>query len=416
MRIENRVFFHVIGTPFYRRLVLPFASLLFVAVQLDSVIDWEVLRDQLTAAPPWHVAILFTALFTLWGVIAGRLLRPVWRQPVIAFLIRQPLSRWQWVGYLMPSLSIAFAPIIGIWWLAPHYAAAPIHYVGFVGLVWTTILGASFHGARAAKWVTAGTVVTALFILGYAYLPIVAFAAAIVSVALLPLCVSGIRYQTTRMSHATDGNLESTSPTIAIVRRDFRYLWRLERKPLFGMIQLAVFVGLIMLALRINGKVVGREAFEFACGLLSLALLPIYDILTRLKSGLGPELVRRRWSLTYQQRAFALLGITLGLAIPSFAVLCLLGHSMGPMYVSHFTLYTVTTLLLISALFSQTLLGAAVSIGWSLWILLIHTMLVIFVSPWAYVLSATFLILVAFQLIVSGLREFAEVSELHIRE
>jgi len=295
----------VIGLPFYRRLVLPFALFLFVVLQADAIINWVALRDQLAAASPWHVATLFTTLFTLWGVIAGGSLRPVWRQPAIAFLVRQPLSRWQWVRYLLPPLSIAFVPVFGIWWLAPHYSDAPIHYVAFVGLAWTTILGASFRGVAAAKWVATGIVATAVLILGYAYQPAVAFLAAIASVALLPLSVSEIRNQIARTDQVGDGNLASISPIITIIRRDALCLWRVERKSLFRMIQLAIVVALLMLALRINGDVVGRETFELSCGLLSLALLPTYDILTRLKSQLGLELMRRRWPLSYRQRAVA---------------------------------------------------------------------------------------------------------------
>lgn len=416
MKIENRVFFHVIGLPFHRRLVLPFASLLFVALQLDAVINWEALRDQLAAGSPWHVAILFSALFTLWGVIAGRLLRPVWRQPAIAFLVRQPLSYWQWIRYLLPPLSIAFAPLVGVWWLAPHHMAAPMHYIGFVGLAWTTILGASFHGWLATKWVAVGIAVTAVLMLGYAYQPIVAFLAAIVSVALLPLSISGIRDQIPRTNQTSDGNLASISPVVAVVRRDFRCLWRLERKTVFGTIQLAVVAGLFMFALRINGNVIGREAFELACGLLSLALLPIYDILTRLKLRLGPELIRRRWPLSYRQRAGALLCLSFGLAAPSLATLCLIGHTMGAMYIAEFILFAATTVVVLSALFSQTLLTTAVSLGWSLWILLIHTILVILMPPWTYAVLTAFFISAGSLLVVSGLREFAQLSESLVRE
>ena len=416
MKLENRVFFHVIGLPFHRRLVLPFASLLFVVLQLDAIINWDALRDQLVAAPRWYVAILFSALFTLWGVIAGRLLRPVWSQPAIAFLVRQPLSYWQWVRYLLPPLSIAFAPLVGVWWLAPHHIAAPMHYVGFVGLAWTTILGASFHGALATKWVAAGIAVTTALILGYAYQPLVAFLAVIVSVVLLPLSVSGIRDQITRTNQTSDRNLASISPIVAVVRRDFRCLWRLERKTLYGTIQLAVVAGLFMLALRTNGNVVGREAFELACGLLSLALLPIYDTLTRLKSRLGPELIRRRWPLSYRQRAGALLCLSLGLAAPSFAALCVIGHTMGAMHIAQFILFAATTIVVLSALFSQTLLTAAASHGWSLWILLIHTILVVLMPPWTYVVLTAVLISAGSLLIVRGLREFAQLSESLVRE
>ncbi len=416
LNIKNRVFFRVIGLPFYRRLVLPFALFLFVVLQADAIINWVALRDQLAAASPWHVATLFTTLFTLWGVIAGGSLRPVWRQPAIAFLVRQPLSRWQWVRYLLPPLSIAFVPVFGIWWLAPHYLDAPIHYVAFVGLAWTTILGASFRGVAAAKWVATGIVATAVLILGYAYQPIVAFLAAIASVALLPLSVSEIRDQIARTDQVGDGNLASISPIIAIIRRDALCLWRVERKSLFRMIQLAIVVALLMLALRINGEVVGRETFELACGLLSLALLPTYDILTRLKSQLGLELMRRRWPLSHRQRAVALLGLSLGLAAPSLVALCLIGHSMGAMYIAHFILYAAVSLVVLSALFSQALLSTAVTLGWSLWALLIHTILALVLPPWTYVVLATFLVSMGSLFIVKGLREFTQLSEIRIHE
>ena len=416
LSIKYHVFFRLIGMPFYRRLVLPFALFLFVVSQADVVINWAQLREQLAGSSPWRVTALFATLFTVWGVIAGGSLRPIWRQPAIAFLVRQPLSRWQWVQYLLPTLSIAFVPIAAIWWLAPHYVGAPLHYVGFIALAWTTILGASFHGVVAAKWIAIGIFTTVVLILGYAYQPQVAIFSAIASVALLPLSVSGIRDQIARTNEVRNGDLASISPIIAIVRRDILCLWRLERKSVFRLVQLAVVAGLFMLMIRINGDVAGLEAFELSCGLLSIALLSAYDILTRLKLRLGPNLMRRRWAVSDQQRGIALLVLALLLVMPSLISLCLIGYTMGAVYEAHFMLYAVVTVVALSTLFSQTLLSNSVSIGWSLWILLVHTILVLALPPWAYTLMAGFFILIGWRFIVRGLESFAELSEIRICE
>lgn len=416
MKLENRVFLRVIGLPFYRRLVIPLSALLLVVTLADANTNWTALRDQLAASSPWEVTILFTVLVTVWGLAAGAALRPVWRQPAIAFLVRQPLTRWQWVRYLLPPLSIAFLPALGIWWLAPHYANTPIHYAGFLGLVWTIMLGGSFRGLIAAKWIAMGITTVASLIWAYAYQPNVAYLALIVSVALLPFSVSGIRHQIVRSDQASRGSLISISPIIAIVRRDLQCLWGRERKTLFSVLQLAIVTVLFMVALRINGGVVGREAFVFSCGLLSLALLPTYDILTRLKVRLGPEFMRRRWPINHRQRAAAILALIVVLMGPSVIALCIAGSTMGVSYLAEFIFYAATTLIVLLALFSQTLLTPVVSFGWSLWILLIHPIFVMTVPSWVYMVVAAAVSLVGGRLIIGGLREFTQQSEIRIRE
>ena len=406
----------VFGLPFYRRLVLPFALFFLIVTQVDAIINWTALRDLLAVSSPWKVMMLFTTLFTAWSLIAGAALRPVWGQPTIAFLVRQPLSRWQWVRYLLLPLSIAFVPIICIWWLAPHYANTPMHYVGFTGLAWSIVLGGSFRGVVAGKWIVTGVVTTAALIIGYAYQPIVAIPAAIVSVMLPALSISGIQEQRGRSEQSSSANLASMSRVFAIIRRDLWCLWCRERNSLFHVLELALFAGLLILALRINGEIIGRPAFVYSCGILSLALLPIYDILTRLKSQLGPELMRRRWPISHRQRGAALFLLTLAISAPGLVTLSVIGSTMGTLYLAQFILYAVTTLVALVALFSRSLLTSAASLGWSLWVLLIHAVLVAAIPPWIYVVFAVAIVAIGSQLMVRGLREFTQESEIRIHE
>ena len=89
---------------------------------------------------------------------------------------------------------------------------------------------------------------------------------------------------------------------------------------------------------------------------------------------------------------------------------------MGAMYIAHFILYAAVSLLVLSALFSQALLSTAVTLGWSLWALLIHTILVLVMPPWTYAVLATFLVSTGSLFIVKGLREFTQLSEIRIHE
>jgi hypothetical protein len=174
LNLNTRVFFSIIGKPFFRRLILPLGLFLIAVSSLDPITDWTALREQLATRDPWQVTLLFTTLILFWSITAGRALRPVWGQPTIAFLVRQPIGHWYWVRYLLPSLWIAFLPVVGIWWLAPHYAHPVVHYLGFVGLSWTIFLGASFRGLAAVKLIAIGTAAVATLIFGYALQPGVA--------------------------------------------------------------------------------------------------------------------------------------------------------------------------------------------------------------------------------------------------
>lgn len=100
--------------------------------------------------------------------------------------------------------------------------------------------------------------ILALLIFGYAQQPWVAYLAFVVTIVLLPMGIAGIRGQLALSSHISPGHLA------------------------------------------------GHKAFAFACGFLAFAAMPTYDILTRLKSRLGPELMRQRWSVDHRDRAVAL--------------------------------------------------------------------------------------------------------------
>ena len=249
MNLNTRVFSAVIGKPFFRRLILPLGLFLIIVSTIDPIIDWTALREQLATRDPWQVTLIFTLLILFWSITAGRALRPVWKQPTIAFLVRQPISHWYWVRYLLPTLWIAFLPVVGIWWLAPHHAHPAVHYSGFVGLSWTIILGASFCGLASVKLITIGTATLATLIFGYAYQGGVAYLAIIVTIQLLPIGITGIRDQLVQSRKTSPRHLASIWPTLAIVRRDLLCLWRLERRSLFGLVLPGVIAALMMFAL-----------------------------------------------------------------------------------------------------------------------------------------------------------------------
>ena len=411
MNLNTRVFFSVIGKPFFRRLILPLGLFLIAVSSFDPIIDWTALREQLATRDPWQVTFIFTVLILFWSITAGRALRPVWKRPTIAFLVRQPIGHWYWVRYLLPSLWIAFLPVVGIWWLAPHYAHPVVHYSGFVGLSWTIILGASFRGLASVKLIAIGTAAVATLIFGYALQRGVAYLAIIVTILLLPIGITGIRDQLVQSRKISPGHLASIWPIIAIVRRDLLCLWRLERKSLFGLVLLGVVAALMMFALRVNGQVTGREAFAFSCGLLSFAFMPTYEILTRLKTRLGPELMRQRWPVNHGDRGVALLCIMCVLTGPNIIALAGLGSTMGLAYGLLFLLFAANTIVGLTALFSRTLVVATPMLGWSLWLLFIHAILAMTLPPWVYGMSAVAIVPLGISIMLKGLHVFTHQTE-----
>lgn len=411
MNLNARVFFSVIGKPFFRRLILPLGLFLIAVSWLDPNTDWTALREQLASRAPWQVTIIFTILILFWSITAGRALRPVWNQPTIAFLVRQPIGRWYWVWYLLPSLWIAFLPIMSIWWLAPHYMHPVVHYSGFVGLSWTIFLGASFRGLTSAKLIAIGTAAMAILIFGYAIRPEVAYLAIVVTILLLPLGIIGIQRQLVQSRKISPGHLTSMWPIIAIAQRDLLCLWRLEQKSLFGLVLPGVVAALMMFALRVNGQVTGREAFVFACGFLSFAVFPIYEVLTRLKARLGPELMRQRWPVNHGDRGIALLWTMCVLTGPNIIVLAGLGSTMGWAYGLLFLLFAASTIVGLTALFSRTLVVATPMVGWGLWLLFINAILAMTLAPWIYGACAAAILPLGFSTMLKGLHMFTHQTE-----
>ena len=379
---------------------------------LDPVVDWTALREQLAALGPWKVTLVFTLLILFWSIIAGRALRPVWNQPTIAFLVRQPIGNWFWVRYLLPSLWIAFLPVAAIWWLAPHYAHPVVHYPGFVGLSWTILLGASFRGLASVKLIAIGTAAMATLIFGYTLQPGVAYLAIVIAILLLPVGISGIRYQLVHSRKISPGHIASRWPIISIVRRDLLCLWRLERKSLLGLVSPAVIVALMMFALRVNGQVTGRWAFIYASGFLSFAVIPTYDLLTRLKTRLGPELMRQRWPVNHGDRGLALLFIMCVLTGPNIIILAGLGSTMGLGYELLFLLFAANTIVGVTALFSRTLVVAAPMLGWALWLIFIHAILAMTLPPWVYAMGAVVTLPFGISIMLKGLQMFTYQTEL----
>ena len=412
MNLNSRVFFSIVGKPFFRRLILPLGLFLVVVSSLDPVVDWTALREQLAALGPWKVTLVFTLLILFWSIIAGRALRPVWNQPTIAFLVRQPIGNWFWVRYLLPSLWIAFLPVAAIWWLAPHYAHPVVHYPGFVGLSWTILLGASFRGLASVKLIAIGTAAMATLIFGYTLQPGVAYLAIVIAILLLPVGISGIRYQLVHSRKISPGHIASRWPIISIVRRDLLCLWRLERKSLLGLVSPAVIVALMMFALRVNGQVTGRWAFIYASGFLSFAVIPTYDLLTRLKTRLGPELMRQRWPVNHGDRGLALLFIMCVLTGPNIIILAGLGSTMGLWYELLFLLFAANTIVGLTALFSRTLVVAAPMLGWALWLIFIHAILAMTLPPWVYAMGAVVTLPFGISIMLKGLQMFTYQTEL----
>ncbi|HET6628570.1 MAG TPA: hypothetical protein VFG91_02220 [Woeseiaceae bacterium] len=416
MNRNSRIFLAIFGRPFLLRLVWPLGLLLFAVSQADATVDWTAVRESLAMLEPWQLSLVITVLFLSWGVSAGRALSAVWRQPVIAFLVRQPMSRREWVRYLAPSLFVAFLPVTAICWLAPQYANPIVHYAGFAALAWPIILGGSYRGRSAAKWIALGAAALATLTFAYAYKPATAYLALMIAVLLIPLSVSAIREQVAGSRQIHSARLASISPVFAIVRRDLLYLRRMQRNGLLGLAFMAALAALMMFALRVNGNAAGGEAFDLACGLLALAVVPVFEILERTKKELGPAFMRLRWPIDHLDRGLALVCLIFVLMGPALITIAATGSTMGPGYLALFMLYGASALTCVGALFSLFLADQVASTGWGMLVLLVHAVLAIALSPLVYGATAAIAIPAGFLLTLRGLRKFTHRMETAIIE
>lgn len=373
----------------------------------DPIIDWSALRREITSLDPMAQASLFTSLFLVWGFMAGYALRPIWRRPMIAFLVRQPLTRWQWAVGLLPSLSIAFLPVSAIWWLAPHHANSVVHYLGFIALSWPIILGASYTAPSSIFVVGAGVISLTTLVFAYCYHPFVAYLAILVTILQLPASVALIPRQITQVVKPKSGHLSSGSVIVALIRRDLACLLRVERKSFLSFMFYSAIALLMMFAIRLNGAVEGREALLAACVLFSVPASAIYESLERLKGQLGKEIMRHRWPVTYSQRGLALIGLISVFVAPVGLLVGVIGLPMGTLNLLLFLLFIAATITSCAALFSKQLGVATTSIGLLFLTVTSHVAIVFWLPNWGYAIVAIPSIFVSFRLINSGLRNFA---------
>ena len=130
-----------------------------------------------------------------------------------------------------------------------------------------------------------------------------------------------------------------------------------------------------------------------------------------MKSRLGPELMRRRWPVNHTDRAVALLCITCVLMGPTIIALAVLGSTMGLAYGLLFLLFTMSTIVVLTALFSRTLVEAIPMLGWVMWLLFIHAILAMTLPPWVYGVVAVATVPLGVSIILKGLHMFTHETE-----
>ena len=386
--LTQRVFYDVVGRPFLRGMTLPLLVFVLGVTLLDTNVDWAATRRELASLAPWQQAIVLSVLIVAWSMQAGRALRPVWRQRAVAFLVRQPIGRVRWAVGLLPSLSIAFVPVAAIWWLAPHRVHPVVHYAAFVGLAWPLMLGASYRGVRGAAAVAAGTLTLAAMIFVYAYAPWSASIALLVSVVQLPVATAWIPRQIAAPHERVTGHLAGSGVIGTLVRRDLRCVSRGGSRPLVNLAVVGLGAAAMMLAFRINGGVEGREALLAACVLFSAGAAPVYEILERMKAGLGDEIMRRRWPVTFIERSIALLGVVAALVAPCAVLVAAAGSTMGGAHGLLFAAFVAVTVTLCATIYALLLAQARSAVGVYYLALLAHGVIVLALPGWGYALFA----------------------------
>jgi hypothetical protein len=402
----QRVFAEVVGKPFFRGLIFPYFLFLFSVSTADAITNWEETRRQIALLSPAPKTLLFVSLICGWCLVAGRALRPVWHHKTIPLLVRQPIGAWQWSARLLPSLSIALLPVVLIWWLASYGANPLTHYLGFVGLAFPIVLGASFRGkASAAVTFTAVTALAGL-IFAYSYNSTWALLGIIATPALYQFSSSKIRGQLTAQGSLVYRELSSASVVRVLVSRDWRCIMRTRRQTLVELIGINVAMVLMMLAFRINGRDSGRDSLVIACTLFLIAATPAFKSLEIAKARLGSQLMRREWPVTFVERSLALISLAAVLTAPGALPIALLGSRMGAFNLLVFLAFVLTTIVLEAALFATTLHRGSSAVGLYLNWIVLHGILISMLAPWQYLPIAAAAITAGFCIMTSGLRRF----------
>lgn len=412
MFIRSRVFFHVVGKPFLTGLVFPMLVALIAVSFADTNINWSLARERLASAPIWFPTLLATVLAATWCSMAGQALRPVWRRPMMGFLVRQPLSRWQWVAQLMPNVCVSLLPVAAIAWLIQPRANAVLHYTVLAGLAWPMVFGASYRGRPMAQVYVGGALVFGALLFGYLFSPYFLYVALVVMIVQLPLSLAPIPRQLVTVTAASSRSLSALSPIGALMRRDLRCLLRTEWKHLVNLSFLGLLTPAMMLAFRINGDVADRAALFIAVILFSIAASAVYDPLERLKSRLGKEVFRLRWPVTHIDRTVALI-LLVGLSVaPSGVLIGVFGSTMGFLNGVAFLLFCALTIVMTVSLFGAFLATTRATTGQFLIALVAHGAIVLLVPAWLYIVVALASIVAGSRLAADRLHRFAVTAEI----
>lgn len=409
---NQRIFFRILGRPYLRTLVIPLFSVLLLVTMADAMTNWTALKAALESAAPWRTSTLMTGLILGWSLTAGRAFAPVWRQPVIAFLVRAPLRHLQWVALLSPSLALGLIPVAGIAWLAPRHVIGIVHYFDYLALAWPIVLGASYLGRDALLIVLASAVLLFGATLATLYYPAAAYAVPLVALAQMSLAVTPVRRQVARVNKRLKGSLAGSGIIATIVRRDLRYLLRKQRKKLSSLGLYVIVCALLMLAFRINGAQQGPDALLSACILFTIAASPAYEILEAMKNALGKELMRRRWPVSIRQRSLALIVLVAAITGPGAVLILLAGSVMGPAHALVYVLFIACFIAFTTALFSHLLVTRRSANGLYLLLITLHMVAFLVLPEWVYALLTIAILPPAFVATMRGLDRFTSTTEL----
>ncbi|MEO0422797.1 MAG: hypothetical protein AAF184_10705 [Pseudomonadota bacterium] len=405
----DRVLLRLLGLPLQRRLLPAFAALLLGVGLADPMIDWTILRAELRAQTAVASTLQISTLIGIWVLTVAVALAPAWQAASAAYLVRQPIGRWRWVRFLLPSLAPALLPIVAVWWLMPLDSVPTL-------LALSASAAAMMIALSAPRLDTVLTAVLAFMVTG-----LVTYGAltsmpghgvlALASLALLPLACTGLRGRRAGAGARAGQErnlLRSATPWMAIARRDLLCIVRCAPGQLRQLALFAVLAGAFLLALRINGGFAGRDLFRAACVLQMLALLPLYDVLVTLQQHLGPDVYRRHWPVSRAQRAAGLLALAGLAAGPSSVAILLAGYAMGSTWIVLLLTLTFTQMLVLVALFTNAGPRAGIAHGWSLWTWLAHTIVACVLAPAAYGAGALVAAALAWQQSQRGLARIAE--------
>jgi hypothetical protein len=312
--------------PLLLHLLPQWTLLAVVLVEADAIVDVNLLRAELTAAPAWACALFVSGVSALMAWSERRFVGDLLVGPRHAVLRRQPIPEWAWGPASLPVLAPLGAPlgVFAAFWYGPW--ALP-SVLGWSACLW--LPAALMSTGRPLLGLLASALVGALCGLGHSHgalswMPLMG--------GLLSVPLVGVLVARAPLLPGRPPGLEGPRPRgviSALVLRDLTALWRLERGLLGGALGAGLLAGLVARAAHVNGEYPGPVLVRFPLTCLLLTGPLALGALTAAARHCGRSFDPPHWPVRVWQRAAALALVAALVLTPGWAAAAVAAPPLG---------------------------------------------------------------------------------------